>query len=49
MDSRNWFELVIRKYEVEKLTPQQREQLAKDLQQVEDKLAQILDNYEITY
>lgn len=47
MDTRNWFELVVRRSEVAELTPQQRESLAEDLRFLEDKLVKILSRYGI--
>lgn len=47
MDSRNFFELVVRKHEVAELTPEQRQALTVQLMAVEDKLGQILQRYGI--
>lgn len=49
MDKRNYWEIAVRKYEVENLTPEQRKSLALDLALVEDKLGQILEKYGIVY
>jgi hypothetical protein len=49
MDSRNWFELVIRNWEVEQLPAQQKTILRLELMALEDKLGQILERYNIEH
>lgn len=49
MDSRNFFELVIRKSELEELTPEQKTRLRLELLALEDKLGQILESYGVDY
>jgi len=49
MEDRNYFELVVRKWEVKELPAEQKESLRLELLALEDKLGQILERYNIQY
>lgn len=49
MEDRNYFELVVRKWEVEPLPAEQKTKLRLELMALEDKLGQILERYNIEY